>query len=241
MKRLLLVVLVALMGVSAIHAQQETNPISYPTNTLTVVGSGTSYGAPDVAYIELGVEVIDPELGTAFTQTAEQMAAVTQALLDAGIAQEDIQTTSVNIYPEDRYNPQDPAAPSERVYHVRNTVQVVVRDISQIESIITTAVDAGANNIYNFSFGVADAAALEAQARTQAVANARERAQQLADAVGVTLGQPVVISESIGSVNPPQPFASGGRVAMMDASQPISTGQLSVTVQVQVSFSIQNP
>ena len=166
------------------------------------------------------------------------MDAVIQALRDLGIAETDIQTTGVNVYPEDRFNPQDPNAQTERVYRVRNTVRVTVRDVEQTEAVISAAVSAGANTIYNLTFGIEDPQGLEQEARTLAVADAQNRAQQLAAALGVTLGQPTIISETLGGGGfPPQPFGFGGAV-MRDVAQPVSTGQLSVSVQVQITFTI---
>jgi len=232
LKRVLLVIAALLaVGVSATSAQE-----TYPENTITVSGFGTAYGEPDLAYIELGVEIVEADLGQAFTSTADTMNAVIEALVELGIAREDLQTTGVNIFPEDRYS-QD-GMTSTRVYRVRNTVRVTVRDIAQVESVISTGVDAGANTIYNLSFGIEDSAALEQEARVQAVENARQRAEQLAAALGLTVGEPIIISETL---NQGIPFAygmGGGGGVMEMAVQPVSPGQLSVGVQVQITFSI---
>jgi uncharacterized protein YggE len=119
---------------------------------------------------------------------------------------------------------------------------VTVRDIAQIEAVVTTAVAQGANTVYNLSFGISDSAALEQQARQAAAADARARAEQLAAAFGVTLGRPLTISESVSSSSPVLPYASGGMAmaALTDVrSQPISGGQLSVSVSVQVTFALE--
>ncbi len=234
LKRMVLVIAalaLLVVGVGATSAQD-----TFPENTITVSGFGTAYGEPDVAYIELGVELVEADLAQAFASTAETMNAVIDALLGVGIAREDIQTTGVNIFPEDRYDQTGTA--TSRVYRVRNTVRLTVRDISQVEQMISAGVNAGANTIYNLSFGIADTAALEQEARVQAVENARSRAEQLAGALGVNVGNAIIISEVMNN-NIPYAEGFGGSVRMDVAqNQPVSAGQLSVGVQVQITFAI---
>lgn len=237
MKRTLLVLFILMLGANALSAQEASPIPTYPENTITVNGFGTAYGEPDVVYIELGVENVNADLATAFTQTAEAMNSVIQALRDLEISEDDIQTTGVNVVPEEQFNPQDMSRQGERVYRVRNTVRVTLRDVAQIESVISASVSAGANTIYNLNFGIEDTQALEQEARLDAVEDARTRAQQLADAVGVTLGRPIIITESLGGGGyPPQPLAS---IARFDMAQPVSPGQLSVSIGVQITFALE--
>lgn len=242
MKRYILVLLLLLVSASALHAQ-ETTPVSSPdnnvyANTITVSGYGTAYGESDLVYLELGVEMVDADLAAAFTSTSESMNAVIQALRDLAIADEDIQTTGVNVFPEDRFNPQDPSAESERVFRVRNTVRVTVRDVTQIEAVISAGLEAGANTIYNLNFGIEDTQTLEGEARIDAVEDARARAQSLADALGVTVGRPVIVSETFNS-GIPSPILGRGGAMNFDVSTPVSPGQLSVSVLVQITFAIE--
>jgi len=243
----LVIAILALAGVATSASAQDLTPVpsmpapaDFPTNTLTVTGIGMAAGEPDIAYIDLGVETMDASIATAFATAADTMQNVISALSEAGIAREDIRTSAVNIYPQDNYDPQT-GQPTDRTYRVSNTLHVTVRDVTMVETVINTAVNAGANSIYNFAFGIEDTAALEEQARQAAVANARLRADQLAAALGVTVGRPVVITESYGgNPVPPIPYGYGG--AAMDVAQsslPVETGQLNVTVQILVTYSIQ--
>jgi uncharacterized protein YggE len=219
---------------------QPVMPEQFPENTITVSGIGTASGEPDVAYIELGVETMNADLATAYAEAAETMQQVNRALIDLGVDAADIRTSSVNIYPQEQYNPET-GAPGERTYRVSNTLRVTVREVTMVEQVIGTAVGAGANSIYNFNFAIEDVNALEQQAREVAVANARERADQLAAALGVSVGRPVVISEAYGGgTQPPLPYGRGGGGVAMDAatSFPIQPGQLDVTVQILVTFAI---
>jgi hypothetical protein len=101
-----------------------------------------------------------------------------------------------------------------------------------------TGLGAGANTLNGLSFGISDMKALEAEARTAAVADARERAQQLADAFGVTVGEVVSVSESFGSFPLFADFGGAKLDAIGGAAPSVSPGQLSVSVQVNLSFAI---
>src|SRR5206468_3993932 len=113
---------------------------------------------------------------------------------------------------------------------------VRVKDISKAGSVIDAGIKAGANNIYNLSFGIDDPSKLEQQAREKAIANARARAQQLANSLNVTLGDPIIIDESFGGVRPldfnTKLQGVGG------AGSQINGGQLSVSVNLRVTFSM---
>lgn len=223
-----------LLTVVPASAQDSTNTL---VNTITVSGSGTVYASPDVAYVSLGVQNTDADLSTAFDQTGQSINKLLDALKGLGIEDKDIQTSGVNVSPQDQRDQQgNPTGKS--TYTVSNTVQVTVRDVTKVEQVLTTAINAGVNTIYGLNFGIQDSSKLEQQARQQAIDDAHTRAQQLADGFKVTLGVPLIINEN-DNTSVPIPFAGGGGVRMAAvASQPVSSGQLSVTVQVTVTYSI---
>ena len=215
-----------------------------PANTLTVTGVGTASGAPDVAILELGVQTINSDVVTAFNEASSRLDAVRDALLGQGIAAEDLQTLGLSLYQETPYDPQT-GMPGERViYRVSNMLRVTIRDVDKAGDIISAGVNAGANTINGLNFSLSDPAALQAQAREKAVADARARAEQLAALTGVTLGAPVVVVE--GEAGTPTSFLYpqfaypqfAAFVGMGGGGAPVETGQLSVTVQVRVTYSI---
>jgi uncharacterized protein YggE len=212
----------------------------YPTNQISVAGEGQAYGKPDVAYVDLGIDVTNPNVSPALDQANQTLSAVQEAIKKAGVADEDIQTTSFNVYPEDRYDPQTGQPTGERVFHVQNILRITVRDVSKVGAVIDAGTGAGANTVHNVSFGMLETAELAAQARTEAVADAKKRAEQLAKELGVKLGSATIISETYGSVPVYEPsFAAqdavGGRGG---AGAPVSSGQLVVSVQVNVTFNL---
>jgi uncharacterized protein len=232
--------LVGLMifSVQAGNPQQSTGDGMTPT--INVSGTGIVYGTPDIAYVMLGVDQVDPDVSAAMTSANETLRAIISAVTETGVAEADIQTANYSVFPEDRFDPQTGMPTGERTYRVNLSVNVTVREIENAGNVIRAALGAGANSLNGLSFGIADTAALEAEARTQAVADARGRAEALATDFGVTLGAPVTISEAFGSIPGPIPMGRGafGGAAEMAIQPQINPGQLSVQVTVNVAYAI---
>lgn len=205
---------------------------------ITVVGQGTAYGQPDQATVVVGVETFAPTVGEATTQNQTTLDNVMAALTAAGIAEEDIQTTNYSLYAEQIYGDKGPEGIAG--YHVSNQVNVKLRDISLVGDVLGAVTEAGANAIYGINFAVADPAALEAEARALAMADAAKRAASLAELGQVSLGNVTVISEVVGQAAVPLGMGGGGYAVSEAANVPgISPGQLSYQVQVQVTYDIQ--
>lgn len=227
---LALSLLVAVTG----GAAAQDNP---PADTITVTGVGTAAGAPDIAILELGVQTSSSDVLAAFNEANNRLNAARDAVLAQGIAAEDLQTLGLSLYQETPYDPQT-GMPSERViYRVSNMLRVTIRDVSKVGDIISAGVSAGANSISGLSFSLSDPAALQAAAREKAVADARARAEQLAALTGITLGTPTVIVEGT-SGGSDMPFPAMAQAYGAGGAAPIESGQLSVTVQVRITYSI---
>lgn len=204
--------------------------------TISVNGSGLASAQPDVMDVQLGVETIDPDAGQAISQNTSKMNAVMSALKELGVADKDIQTANYSMWIEQIYD-QNGQPTGEQRYHVTNLVNVRLRDLTRAGELLQKATTAGANNIGGISFSVADPSALQREARDQAVADAKAKAEQLATALGVKVGRVRQISEYTSSVYP-QPVAraadamgGGGQVA-------VAGGSYNVVIDVSVVFDI---
>jgi len=216
-----------------VSAADENDP---PEHTISVDGSGIVKVKPDVADVSLGVTIQRDRAGDASIEAANIMAQVVEALLAAGIAEDDIQTTTLSldtVYDYDR-------SPATIVgYQATNIVTATLRDVTQVGTVIDAAVDAGATTIGGVSFRVEDSTAIEVQARDAAMADAKAKADQLAAAAGVGITGVVTIVESVSS--PPMPLyyaedsASG---AAREADTPVLAGNVEVRVDVAVVYSI---
>lgn len=218
-------------------AMDASSPSQLP-RTITVVGEGKVRVQPDVARINIGVETLRMSVREATDANNETVDAVLAALAEAGIAEDDIQTSGFNVYAE-RFGPQGPLPEDQVNYRVSNTVNVLVRDLTAISAVLDAAINAGANNIYGIEFTLDDTAAAEAEARAAAIENAGVKAQDIASLTGVTVGRVVSVSEVVAG----QPYYNAFRSAAMGMGgggegPAIQPGQLSLSMQLQVVYEI---
>jgi hypothetical protein len=205
--------------------------------TIVVSGNGLAYGQPDIATIRIGVNTRDADPGVAVNANSAKTAALIKVLKGLGIADKDLQTSNFSVNAQQDYGP-DGQPKGTVTYFVDNTLTVKIRDLDKLSDVLGGAVDAGANNIYGISFGVADRAKLEAEARDKAVADAKTRAEQLARAAGVKIIGVLAISEGNTTPIVPLPYADG-RLAAESVAVPVATGELQVNLQVNVTYEIE--
>ena len=199
--------------------------------TVTVTGSATIRSAPDEAVITLGVRTQAPTAEGAMQQNANRMAAIMRVLLDQGLSQGDIATAWINLYPN-----YDSSGLTIVGYTAENQVTATVRDMGRIGRIIDGTVESGANVLGGIAFQLSDENEGRDDALAEAVADARRKAEILAEASGASLGPVVTIAES-GGVSPP-PIYYERVAADAGATTPISPPTLESQVMVTVVWSL---
>jgi uncharacterized protein YggE len=207
------------------------------TRTLNVSGTGTVYLTPDIAYLAIGVHNENQEVASAVETNNIQAQALVDALKNAGVAGEDIQTSNFSVYTTTQYD-KIINVPNGTTYAVDNTVTVTVRDLSQLASLLGTTIAAGANNINGITFDVADKTAAMTQARQKAMANASSLASELAQTAGISLGSIQEITYSEYSYSPYSYGMGGGGASVPSSSVPIQAGQTQISVTVSVTYTI---
>jgi uncharacterized protein YggE len=207
--------------------------------SITVIGSGEAAGPPDRATINAGVQTLAPTVTDAVRENQAVVERIVRALSSEGVENADMQTADYSIWPEQQHDARDSGEIKTVGYRVNNTVRVTVIDVEALGRILAAVTNAGANAIHGIGFDVKDTAALEARAREAAMRDARARAEALASLAGVQLGKVLTISMSPGG-GYPMPMAGGRMDSVASASVPgISSGQLSIAVQVQLTYEIQ--
>ncbi len=203
---------------------------------ISVTGTGSVAVVPDVGVLSIGVEVTAETVGEARADAARTMEAIGEALRASGVDDGDVATRSFNIYPQYQY--EEGKAPTITGFTVNNQVTVKVRDIDRLPSTLDDAIAAGGDfvRVNNVSFAVDEPERFFAEAREKAVADAGERAAQLAALAGVELGDPLVITESTGGAPSPFPaaFADSARVS----ATPLQPGEEEITIAVSVTYAI---
>ncbi|HEY4667938.1 MAG TPA: SIMPL domain-containing protein [Anaerolineales bacterium] len=228
-------IVLALLGAVAVAGCATAQDGESGSETILVTGYGEARGNPDIATLNIGVNVANTGIDAAVEESNETVARITAALTGMGILEADIQTTNFNVWREDIYSPETGQVTGEYRYHVDSSVQVNVREISRASEVLKVAIQNGANNIYGPSFAIDNTDTLAAQARAAAVADARARAEQVAAELGVTLGEVMSVKEVSGGPVYAY-FAGAGYGGGGGEGPPISEGSLTVNIQLEVSF-----
>ena len=203
-----------------------------PPAMISVTGEATVSVPPDLAQIDAGVTTEAKTAREASDANNAAMGKVLLALKGAGIDENDYQTSRLSLQPQTAPNRTGPSAIVG--YRASNRVTIRLRDVTKVASVIDTLVGAGANDIGGINFTVSQASKLLDDAREQAIADARRKAEIYAKAAGVTLGAPLSISE--GSTPVPIPYRR--MAAGMAAAAPVAQGEETLQVTVAVSWAI---
>lgn len=209
-----------------------------PQRTLNVTGTGMVQMTPDIAYINIGVHTEAPVASDAVAQNNTQTQQVVNAIKAAGVDDKDIQTLNFSIYPNQQYDPQTNQQ-TGITYVVDNTVNVTVRKLDNLGDLLDATVQAGANSVNSIQFDVADKSDALKQARDAAVKDAQTQAQGLASAAGIKLGDVQTINFSNNIPSPvAESFGKGGGGFAAAASVPVQSGQMTLTVNVSMTYEI---
>ena len=203
-----------------------------PPAMISVTGEATVSVPPDLAEVDGGVTSEAKTAREASEANNAAMGKVLLALKGAGIDEKDYQTSRLSLQPQSAPNRAGPAAIVG--YRASNRVTIRLRDVTKVANVIDTLVGAGANDIGGINFMVSAASKLLDEAREQAIADARRKAEIYAKAAGVTLGAPLSISEGNASV----PMFRSKMMAGMAASAPVAQGEETLAVTVSVSWAI---
>lgn len=199
---------------------------------LAVIGTGTVKAVPDTAIVQFGVQTDAQTATQALADNSAKMAAVVAKLRELKLADADIQTSNLSIWPQ--YGPNG-ASSAVVGYQASTSVSVTIRDVAQAGHLLEQVIAAGANTLSGISFTIADPAPLEATARAQAIADAKARASEIAQSSSVTLGELLSITELPGTSSILYD-AKGGAAGAGAAVQP---GEQSIMRQIQLVYALQ--
>lgn len=209
--------------------------------TIEVQAVGTAVGTPNRASLQLGIEVVGTDLESVLSEVDEKAETITEALLELELAPEDIQTGALQIESQDLEDPNTGLITGDLIYHVQRDMQIIIREVTDIQTVVVTAVTNGANTLDNLTLGIEDLESLEREARQAAITNAYQRAQALAAGFNLVLSAPIIVSETIANDGLPVPLSgSDVRRSILDADGvALSESPLVLTVQLNVVFRTQ--
>ncbi len=203
---------------------------------LQVSAHGETNRAPDLAQISAGVVTQNIDANSAMRANAQRMSAVIASLKQAGVAERDIQTSSISLEPQYKYIANQ--RPTITGYQVSNTVNVRLRDLAKIGDVLDALVKQGANSINGPTFTIDKPDAAMDEARTDAIKHAQARADLYAAATGLKVRRIVSISESGEVAQPPRPMMMAMKMADANVSTPIATGENSIGVDLNVVYEL---
>jgi uncharacterized protein YggE len=204
-------------------------PADAAEKMVTVTGEASVSVAPDTAVIRIGVTTLGKNAREASETNAKQMTAVLAAIKESGIPDRDVQTSLLSVQP--KYDPNKGGTARLTGFQVTNRVTVKIRDVDALPAILDRAIGAGANEMSGIEFVVSEQSKMLDQARSEAIADARRKAELYAQAAGAKIGAVVSISEEGGSPTP-RPV----RQAMRASAVPVAPGEQELRVMVTVSY-----
>ena len=205
-----------------------------PPPAISVTGEANISVAPDQARIDGGVTTEAKTAREASDANNAAMGKVLLALKGAGIEEKDYQTSRLSLQPQYATSSKSAERPGVVGFRASNRVTIKIRDVTKVASVIDVLVGAGANEIGGINFIVTQPSKHLDEAREKAIADARRKADIYAKAAGVTLGEPISISEEGAAV----PVFRSKVAAPMAAGAPVAQGEETLSVSVSVSWAI---
>jgi hypothetical protein len=211
---------------------------SQPIDTVTVSGQGMVKAGPDEAVLTVMVENDAPDAAQALDANSKQMTKVLDRLKAEGLDESVLQTANVAVYPNRVYNP-DTGKETLEGYRAQNSIRVTLTDLSKVGGIFAAATEAGATNVMGPEWRLNDDTAAVAQALDEAFSKARAKAEALAAAAGLKLGDLVLVQES-GSSMPPVMYEEARDMALAtqagSKAVPINPLDLEINASVTLTY-----
>lgn len=205
--------------------------LAFADSEITVTGNGEVLVPADMAVVNLGVNAMDREVLTAQAKANETIAAIRSALIEAGIAEEEINTDYINIYPRYDYSDGNEVISG---YSANSTLAIRVPDIEKVGEVIDVAFEAGANNLNGIEFAATDTKEAKEKAMRAAVADAQAKAEVYADAAGLSIrGIEDIVEQGTYSYD-----RGVGKVFAMEAAADSAAGTVVQAAKITVSASV---
>ncbi len=249
-----LIFLAAFLAIKTLNELKESGSIGkgvYPTNTITVSGKGEIFAIPDIGSFSFSVTEEGKTSKEAQDKATKKMNSILDAIKSMGIEAKDIKTIGYNSYPKYDYSRPEICTsgyctPGKQVltgYEVSQTISIKVRKTDEAGDVLTKVGSLGAANISSLNFVVDDEEKVQAEARDKAILDAKEKAEILADSLGVKLVKIVSFNEGGGY---PMPYYASGNMMKLESSQAVDmavapqlpVGENQIVSSVSITYEI---
>lgn len=247
--KIVLILLAVFLGVSALSGLKGLKNPNPVYNAITVNGEGEAFAVPDIASFSFSVSQDAATVSAAQEGVTKKMDAILAQLKDLGIEEKDIKTSDYSVYPKYTYSSSPcsinycpPSQQKQDGYSASHSVSVKVREADKAGEALSVAGNAGATNLSSVSFTVDDEDKIVDEARAEAIKDAKEKAEMLADELGVKLVRVMGYSDNT-SDGYPIPYATsvrmeGGSDAVQAKAPTLPAGENKVTMSVSVTYEI---
>ncbi len=207
---------------------------------ISVEGSGAVTGTPDTATISIGVTTSAKDSSEAQNTNAVKSAAIQNAIKALGINDKDISTRNYSFRPT--YSRDNSGKSKLSGYEVSNTISVKIKDLSKTGTVIDTALNNGANHINSLDFSISNTKNLRKQALSQAIEDARDKAEIIANGLGKRIVGVKAVTETVSPIDYRHYglMYSAKTLSEGNASTPIESGEVSLTATVHIDFIVNN-
>jgi uncharacterized protein len=216
--------------------------------SITVNGEAEIKVSPDEVLLSVGVETDNLDIARARAENDTRVKAIVDAAVGQGVRAEQIRTEFLDIQPryKDEYDRRTFLG-----YFARRSLSITLKDVSRFEGLLSSVLTAGANYVHGVDFRTSQLRTHRDAARANAIRAAREKASDMAAALGVSLGAPVSLQEGYSGWWSPYTSWWGARmngVMLQNVMQdrrgagapegPLVPGQISVSASVSVTFEL---
>ena len=218
------------------------------TNTITVSGTGDVFAVPDTGTFSVTVQEQAKDVATAQAAATKKSNDIVAYLKSAGVDEKDVKTTDYNVNPQYDYVSGvcvqgGVCRPGKQVlngYQVTQTLEVKVRDTKKAGDLLSGVGGKGASQVSGLSFTTDDPDALQAEARSKAIADAKTKADELAKELGVKIVRVVGFNEDGGGrpIYYAKTMAMDSAMGSAPAAPEIPVGQNKITSNVSVTYEI---
>lgn len=233
-------VLAVLVWLGALPGLAQTPTATPPARTLSVEGSAEMHIVPDTALVRTGVSTEGDTAAAALTANSTALAKVIAAVRTFGVEPKDLQTSGLSLAPR-YFQPERPSAadrPRIIAYTATNEVTVRLHDLGKLGDLLDKVTLAGANRIDGITFAVSNQDSLLDEARRNAVADAKRKADLYAAAGGFSLGRIMTLTEESAPSYRPMLRGGLGAAAPAAAAVPVEAGEATISVRVRVDWSL---
>jgi uncharacterized protein len=223
-------------GKLSLDVQSTAHP---EARTITVSGEGKVVVKPDIAEISISVISEDKTVSKVIKSNTDKMNGVIEKMKTLGIDEKDMTTSGYNLNPI--YNYPENLPPVITGYSLNQTLALKIRNLDLVDDVISDATTAGANDVYGLTFKLDDDKEVMNQAREKAFAEAKAKADMMAKAAGVKLGDVYTFSEGYNNYYP-TPYYAKAEMAYADSAGAVApniqSGSQEYTVNVSITYEI---